>query len=202
MSDGPTVGESTAGARMAGARMAGARSDSEAGVGDVRIGRHSAPAAGAFRDQVLALWPEVFGPVADEGDWRDRFWEQHRSRDDFRLVTAVSAGELLGFGWGYTGQRGQWWSDVVAEALGAGDADWVGGHFELVELAVRPAQQGRGLGGALHDALLDDLPHSRTLLQTDADARGAGHRLYRRRGWSVLGDLAPQKVVMGKHLRA
>ena len=31
---------------------------------------------------------------------------------------------------------------------------------------------------------------------------GAGHRLYRARGWTVLGELAAQKVVMGKRLTA
>ena len=121
---------------------------SAAGAPDApRIDLHGAEAAAAFRDRLLALWPATFGLVADEDAWREQFWEQHRGRDGFRLVTAMvgarasgaegagAPGEvLLGFGWGYIG--------------------------------------------------------------------GAGHRLYRARGWTVLGELAAQKVVMGKRLTA
>lgn len=186
----------------------------------VPLVRHDAASAAPFRDRILELWPRVFGPVADEQDWRTRFWEQHRGRADFRLVTvenegaaeqagtveregaAEDEGALLGFAWGYTGERGQWWADMVHEALGADAGDWVGGHFEVVELAVAPEHRGQGLGGALLDALLSDLPHDRALLQTDADPAGAGHRLYRRRGWSVLGELSPGKVIMGARTSA
>lgn len=168
----------------------------------VRIGRHDAEAAASFRDRILEMWPTAFGPVPDEDAWRARFWEQHRGRDGFRLVTADSGDELLGFGWGYTGQRGQWWADTVHSALGPVGDDWVGGHFEFVELAVRPEHRGRGLGGALHDALLEGLVQERALLQTDADPDGAGHRLYLARGWRAIGALPLGKAIMGTHLPA
>lgn len=166
----------------------------------VHIASHDAGDAEPFRDRVLDVWTLAFGPVEDEEDWRSRFWEQHRTREGFRLVTAECEDELVGFGWGYTGQRGQWWADRVAGALGADADEWIGGHLEFVELAVLPAHQGRGLGGLLHDALLRDLPHERALLQTDADSRSAGHRLYTARGWDVVGRLPEEKVVMGKRL--
>jgi hypothetical protein len=53
----------------------------------------------------------------------------------------------------------------------------------------------------MHDALLEGLPHERALLQTDAEPDSAGQRLYRRRGWQVIGSLPEGKAVMGKHLR-
>ena len=168
----------------------------------MRLARHDAASAAPFRDRILELWPSVFGPVPDEEDWRTRFWEQHRGRADFRLVTAELGESLLGFAWGYTGERGQWWADMVHAAIEADADDWVGGHFEVVELAVGPEHRGQGLGGTLFEALLSDLPHDRALLQTDADPAGAGHRLYRRRGWRVLGELSPEKVVMGTRLAA
>lgn len=171
-----------------------------------RIERHAARSASEYRDRILDLWPTAFGPVADEDDWRDRFWEQHRGREGFRLVTAVPEGQgagadLLGFGWGYVGERGQWWADRVHTALGESGEEWVGGHFEVVELAVRPAERGRGLGGALLDALLEGAAPARALLQTDADPTRAAHRLYTARGWEVLGTLPDGKAVMGAHLR-
>lgn len=163
--------------------------------------RHDAEAASPYRDRVLELWPTAFEPVPDEDDWRSRFWEQHRGRADFRLVTAEIGGRLVGFSWGYTGERGQWWSDTVHAALGDAGDGWIGGHFEFVELAVRPEHRGSGIGGALHDALLEGLDHERALLQTDADPASAGHRLYLARGWQVIGALSEQKAVLGKHLR-
>ena len=74
-------------------------------------------------------------------------------------------------------------------------ADWLGGHFELVEVAVAPEQQGRGFGAALVDGLLLGLPHDRALLTTYDDERPAP-RLYRRLGWEKLatGALAGKDV--------
>ena len=53
---------------------------------------------------------------------------------------------LVGFGYGYTGALGQWWSDNVARALTAAQrAEWLDPpHFEIVELHVRPAYQRAG----------------------------------------------------------
>lgn len=168
---------------------------------DSHVAVHDGEGARPFRDRVLEVWTTAFGPVSDEDDWRHRFWEQHRSRAGFRLATAEHDGDLLGFAWGYTGERGQWWAERIAGALGGAAEDWVGEHWEFVELAVRPEHRRRGLGLHLHDALLDGLPHERALLQTDADPDGPGHSLYRRRGWHVIGSLPEGKAVMGKHLQ-
>lgn len=44
------------------------------------------------------------------------------------------------------------------------------GRFEVAELAVRPAAEGRGLGGALLDSLLTGLPHDGAWLLVHPDA--------------------------------
>ena len=93
---------------------------------------------------------------------------------------------MAGFAYGYTGERGQWWTDTVATRVPAVLAEeWLGGHFELVEVAVAPEHQGRGFGAALVDGLLLGLPHDRALLTTYDDERPAP-RLYRRLGWELL----------------
>jgi ribosomal protein S18 acetylase RimI-like enzyme len=93
---------------------------------------------------------------------------------------------VLGFAYGYTGRRGQWWSDYVAERVPEElTREWIGGHFEFVELAVRPDRQRQGIGRALHDGLLANLPYDRALLSTWQDDRPA-RRLYLARGWRVL----------------
>jgi ribosomal protein S18 acetylase RimI-like enzyme len=96
------------------------------------------------------------------------------------------AGKLTGFAYGFTGHRGQWWSDRVAAAVDPELADeWIGGHFEVVELAVIVEAQRQGLGAALMTALMADLPNRRALLTTYVDDRPAP-RLYRRLGWKLL----------------
>jgi ribosomal protein S18 acetylase RimI-like enzyme len=110
----------------------------------------------------------------------------HAARDGFKLVTARSDGKLVGFAYGYTGQRGQWWSDRIAGAVTPElAAEWIGGHFEVVELAVLPEAQRQGVGTALMEALMAGLPNRRALLTTYADDRPAP-RLYRRSGWQLL----------------
>ena len=118
---------------------------------------------------------------------------RHRDAAEARRLRRVPAchrprGEepSLGFGYGYTGQPGQWWSEQVAAAAPpAVCAEWLGGHFEVPELAVRPDAQGRGFGAAVMDTLLLGLPHGRALLTTYADDRAAP-RLYQRLGWTRL----------------
>lgn len=166
----------------------------------VRIATHASEDAAAFRDRVMDVWATTFDLVRDVEDWRSTIWERHRAREDYRLVTAESDGVLVGFAWGYTGRPGQFWSDFVLRTLGAAAAPWVGGHLEFVELAVDPGSQGRGIGGLLHDAMLEGLPHDRALLGTTDDADAPTYSLYRSRGWQVIGSQAPGDVVMGKRL--
>nr|WP_262425664.1 hypothetical protein [Brachybacterium sp. Z12] len=108
----------------------------------MRIASHDADGAVPFRDRVLEVWKLAFGPVEDEGDWRGRFWEQHRRRAGFRLVAAELEDELVGFGWGYTGERGQWWADSVAGALGADARKWVGGTWSSLSWQCCPTIRG------------------------------------------------------------
>jgi hypothetical protein len=79
-------------------------------------------------------------------------------------------------------------------------ADWVGGHFEFVELAVHPVDRGHGTGGRVHDTLLAGLPHQRALLGTADDPTSPAVRMYRSRGWRRLGKQSPSDQVMGKIL--
>ena len=130
--------------------------------------------------------PGYAEPPAAVDRFRDEQLPAHAAREGFRCAVARVDCEVAGFGYGYTGRLGQWWSDQVAASVPPDLAQrWLGGHFELVELAVDPAQQGSGLATALHDVLLRGLPHDRALLTTWDDDRPAP-RLYRRLGWQLL----------------
>ena len=152
------------------------------------------PAACARVDELTDVYRAAFtAPGYDEDEaaveqFRTSKLPTHADRAGFRLVTVRDGDALLGFTYGYTGKHGQWWTDQVTAAVPSGLADtWLGGHFEIVELAVVPDAQGRGFGTALLESLLLGLPHDRALLTTYDDDRPAP-RLYRRLGWSRLAE--------------
>lgn len=117
---------------------------------DVSLTTLDRDAAIAAADELAAVYARAFGaPGYDEPpDAAERFrieqLPRHADRDGFRCVVARSSGRVVGFAYGYTGERGQWRSDRVAASAPAGIVDrWLGGHFEFVKLAADPARQGR-----------------------------------------------------------
>jgi ribosomal protein S18 acetylase RimI-like enzyme len=159
---------------------------------DVRIVVVDGEKALALAEQLAQVYRRAFGaPGYDEPEesvrrFLDEQLPSHTTRDGFRCAIARSSDQVIGFGYGYTGQRGQWWSDWVAQRAPAEVVQrWLGGHFEFVELAVDPAEHGHGVGTELHDALLAGLSHEVALLTTYGDDRAAA-RLYRRKGWQLL----------------
>ena len=157
------------------------------------------------------FWPvydAVFGDQVDEGTWRSQVWQRHVARAGFRLARAYDEGlddegQLVGFGYGYTGERGQWWTDHAAQVLDPDTArTWLGGHFELVSLGVLSQVRGRGVGAALLRLLTDEVPHERWVLMTTADADDPARHLYAREGWQVIGPgLGDDQVIMGRRRR-
>jgi ribosomal protein S18 acetylase RimI-like enzyme len=160
---------------------------------------------GTERAAIEDLWVEVWPATR-----RDRFDEilpRHADRPGFRAVIAREGDRLLGLAYGYLGRPGQWWYDRVAAAMTAEQrAEWLApGHFELAELMVSPRARRRGLGAALHDAVLDGLSGPTAVLSTQPDNEPA-LALYRGRGWEVVVesiDLAApiRYLVMGKRLK-
>lgn len=76
---------------------------------------------------------------------------------------------------------------------------WVGGHTEVVEVAVHPHDQRRGTGRRLVQTLLAASTRDRALLGTHR-ADSPARRLYLGSGWTVLGDVG-DSTVMGRLLR-
>lgn len=168
----------------------------EDAVGDLWVGLTSDPAVGA---DVWAVHDAVFGDQDDEVSWREHVWDRHAAREGFRVATAYAGGVLVGFAYGHTGERGQWFSDRLTEVLDDEvSRAWVGGHFEVVTLGVLAQHRGAGAGRRVLDTLTTGLPHDRRLLQTTADAADPARRLYAAAGWTVIGPgTGPDTVVMG-----
>jgi ribosomal protein S18 acetylase RimI-like enzyme len=149
-------------------------------------------AALAIADELGDVFTAAFAAPEDDDEPADTTYfatdmlPKHSARDDFKLVAARLDGRVAGFAYGFTGELGQWWPDRVSAAVGPElTAEWIGGHFEVVELAVHPDAQGQGLGTALMTELMRDVRNRRALLTTYADD-GPAPRLYRRLGWQVL----------------
>jgi ribosomal protein S18 acetylase RimI-like enzyme len=144
------------------------------------------------------------GALSDE--WARARLPQHAARDGFLFLVAREAGELVGFGYGYTGSYGQWWTDRVARALSPEQrAEWLDpSHFEVVELHVRPARQRGGVGSLLLAQLLTRQPHDRAVLSTQRGSRKA-RAFYEKNGWTELAEVDfgagyPPYLVLGKRL--
>jgi ribosomal protein S18 acetylase RimI-like enzyme len=139
-----------------------------------------------------AIYRAVFAeePGAINPDFLGEQLPRHRARAGFRILGAEQDGRLVGFVYGYTGERGQFWADhVIAHAPEELVGTWVGGHFEVVELAVLPEARGRGIGTALMTAIVEDRPEPCALLGTWQHP-SPSRRLSERLGWiELLHDL-------------
>ena len=155
---------------------------------------------GLVHDELWPLYRCVFGDFDDLDAWRTQMWDRHASRAGFRLALARVEGRLVGFGYGYTGERGQWWTDTAATVLHPDvGSDWLGGHFEIVSIGVAADARGAGIGWQVMATLTGGLEHSRWLLMTTADPADPARRLYRSAGWAVIGPgLSSDQVIMGR----
>ena len=112
----------------------------------------------------------------------------HEQREGFRMVGVLVDDRLCGFAYGYTSFPDYYWETEVSRWLELETAEkWLADAFHLAEIALLPEFWGRGLGGGLHDHLLQGRPQRTAVLSTIAAPSNAFH-LYARRGWQVLLD--------------
>lgn len=138
-------------------------------------------------DEAMAIYVAAMEYSPSAGHQRALTARNHVHIDGFACRAAVLEDDsLVGFGYGYTTARGQWWHDLVRRALTRETAaDWLDGAFELSELHMLPGYQGRGIGREVLTRLADTIPHRTMLLSTpDADTRA--FRLYHKLGFVDL----------------
>ncbi|MCW2541346.1 MAG: N-acetyltransferase [Frankiales bacterium] len=147
-------------------------------------------------DEAMAIYVAAMNYHPGSGRQRADHVLRHMELQAFRFRIALDAdGRMLGFGYGYTSLPGQWWHDLVRKAVGRGYGEWLDSAFELSELHVLPAEQGRAVGERILRSLAEGLPHHTMLLSTpEGDNRA--WRLYRRLGFV---DLARHHLFPGDH---
>ncbi|WP_083342059.1 GNAT family N-acetyltransferase, partial [Mycobacterium talmoniae] len=130
---------------------------------------------------------------------RASMWLEHMRRRGWQAVAAVEAdvragaapsaaeltgAPLLGVAYGYCGAPDQWWQQQVVQGLQRGGrpapeiARLMTSYFELTELHIAPATQGRGLGEALARRLLAGRGEAHVLLSTP-EIHGEANRAWR-----------------------
>ncbi len=139
-------------------------------------------------DDVVSVYGAAMGYRKELLQSRRGYIGSHVRRPGFRAVaTLTTEGGLAGFGYGYTSAPGQWWHDQVRSAVDeTARRQWLTDCFEVVELHVRPAAQGHGIGARQLRALLAMADGKTVLLSTpEADEQvSRAWRLYRRFGFT------------------
>lgn len=152
-------------------------------------------------DACTSIYAAAMGPPEYQLPGRHSIMERHSGYKAFRAITAVlgpgdgyavASGPppLVGFAYGFHGEAGQWWHDVVsqavAQAMGRQAAeDWLADSFEIAEVHVLPGHQGRGTGLAMMLRLATGRPERTAVLSTQ-DANTRARRLYRGLGFTDL----------------
>jgi ribosomal protein S18 acetylase RimI-like enzyme len=157
--------------------------------------------------EFVAVYKAAMNPPERMLAGREAILDRHAANPGFRALTAVVGAPqgtvLAGFTYGFHGAPGQWWHDVVADALavpsyaagrspgpsggppGASGTAWLDDSFEVAELHVLPAYQGMGIGRELLLRLASGRPERTAVLST-ADAESRARRLYRGVGFTDL----------------
>jgi ribosomal protein S18 acetylase RimI-like enzyme len=185
----------------------------ELGPGEFRAAIHS----------LVAVYAAAMNPPDRTLSGREAIMERHAASPGFRGLTALAGGRLAGFTYGFHGETGQWWHDMVAAALATrsgmtvpaaeyadyADRDaqraWLDDSFEIAELHVLPLWQGKGIGRSLLLSLASGRPERTAVLST-ADAQTRARRLYRGVGFTDLltgfrfSGMEPPYAVMGAML--
>ena len=156
-----------------------------------------------FRAVIRALvgvYAAAMNPPDRTLSGREAIMDRHAASPGFRGLTAHVDGRLAGFTYGFHGESGQWWHDMVAAALatrsGAGISAaeyaandtpraWLDDSFEIAELHVMPLWQGKGIGRSLLLSLAAERPERTAVLST-ADAPTRARRLYHGLGFTDL----------------
>jgi ribosomal protein S18 acetylase RimI-like enzyme len=141
-------------------------------------------------DAMLETYAAAMEPPTDQMPGRRTIMERHTAYPGFRAFVAGRRRNVAGFAYGFHGEPGQWWHDVVHAALAeTGGAEhartWMDDAFEVAELHVHPDSQGQGLGRRLITTLCAGRTEGTVVLST-LDAQTPARNLYRSLGMTDL----------------
>jgi GNAT superfamily N-acetyltransferase len=149
-------------------------------------------------DACTSVYAAAMNPPGYQLPGRHAIMERHSSYGAFRAVAAIQPGTdgpgadglLIAFAYGFHGEGGQWWHDIVSQAVANARGrqvadDWLADSFEIAEVHVLPRFQGQGTGLAMMLRLAAGRPERKAVLST-MDAETRARRLYRGLGFTDL----------------
>ena len=155
----------------------------------VTLAHHGGAAAAELLDELCDVYADAYGvePTTEKTSaFRGRVGKQFE-RPGFALVTAQAEGRFIGFALGHTLPEGDtyWWKGLEPAPPAEFTTENGSRTFVLSEIEVRRAWQAKGVGRAVHDALLGERQEERATLATGPDA--ASQPVYDRWGWQKVG---------------
>jgi ribosomal protein S18 acetylase RimI-like enzyme len=142
----------------------------------------------AWIDRFMAVYTAAMNPPERQLAGREQIMERHAASPEFRAIVALDGDQsVAGFIYGFHGETGQWWHDMVAGALATTDGAiaWLTDSFEIAELHVLPQWQGKGIGRSLLLTVASGRKERTAVLSTH-DRESAARRLYRSSGFTDL----------------
>ncbi len=143
-------------------------------------------------DALLAIYAAAMRPDPAHLPGRLSIMERHAGQPGFRaiLVTVPPSPQAVAFSYGFRGQPGQWWHDVVRAGVTAASGAitatrWLADPLEIAEVHVRPEYQRRGIGRDLLLTLTGGRDERTAVLSTQDDNSPA-RRLYHGMGFTDL----------------
>ena len=141
---------------------------------------------------LTAVYAAAMSAAPDDLPGRRSIMERHAGHPGFRALAATAgpAGPIIAFTYGFHGQAGQWWHDIVMSGITAAAghpsaAGWLADALEIAEVHVRPDHQHRGTGRSMLFALTAGRTERTAVLST-RDADSTARRLYRGLGFTDL----------------
>ncbi len=142
--------------------------------------------------EFLAIYAAAMEADSSELPTRQAIMERHARNAGFRAL-AVYSGEpahIVAFTYGFHGEAGQWWHDVVRSAIAASSgpsvaSGWLDSVMEVAEVHVHPDFQARGIGRRMVQALTTGRSERTALLST-RDAPTPARKLYYSLGFEDL----------------
>jgi ribosomal protein S18 acetylase RimI-like enzyme len=141
-------------------------------------------------DELTDIYADAMRPPPELLPGRTGIMRSHSVCPDFKCLLAEEDDRVVAFTYGFHGEQGQRWHDVVyravAERSGRRSAEvWLGDVIELAEIHVRPGYQGKGLGRRLIRGLCEGRSE-RTIALSTHDADTAARHVYRSMGFTDL----------------
>ena len=144
--------------------------------------------------EIIAIYRDAFSrlpyskSVYEVDEFSDSLSQDAAHAVNLQFVAAVDPmnQRIAGFAYGRKVSAELPWCVTVSRYIDEGAReDWLSEAYQLVQIAVLPSHQRRGIGGALHDRLFERSPYHRAVLTT-IDQESPARNFYQNRGWQII----------------